>query len=195
MLSLINLLILLLIGALLWPILKELFSKDYGTYLIVAFLITVLVFFLIRLPQYTGCIIIVSIWNVLTFPLQPLGLCLVILLIVFLEANRKIEDDPQGKKAQESRKKIKKNLSTALLILLLSSMPVSAEWLGGKIGQTVNVTGRQGILDYVPSSRGLYATTRVLERSLPLLYYPFTICPKPSETNISEHNLLLKSQN
>ncbi|HIK29469.1 MAG: hypothetical protein N3E45_11330 [Oscillatoriaceae bacterium SKW80] len=188
MLSITNLLILLLIGALLWQILKEFFEKNYGTYLIIAFLATVVVFFLVRLPEYTGCIIIVSIWNVLTFPLQPLGLCLVILLVGFLEANRKIEDDPQGKKAQESRKKIKKNLITALLILLISSMPASAEWLGGKIGQTVNVTGRQGIVDYVPSSRGLYATSRVLEKSLPLLYYPFTICPKPSETNISDRN-------
>ncbi len=186
MLSLTSLLILLLLGALLWPVLKDLFEKNYGTYLGIALFATIVVFFLLRLPQYAGCTLMVSIWTILTFPLQPLGLSLVLLLLGLLEASRKIEDDPQGKKAQESRRKLKNRLSTALLILLLASMPASAEWLGKQTGQTANVAGRQGIADYVPSSRGLSATTRVFEETLPLLYHPLTICTKSSERSAGD---------
>ncbi|MBW4497254.1 MAG: hypothetical protein KME26_30190 [Oscillatoria princeps RMCB-10] len=179
--ALISLIILLWLGSFLVPVVKNLFQKDYGTYLGAAIALLIVVFFLLRLPSYSSCTIITTLWVILTFPLRPLGLALVILLQAGLEGTKKLEDDKEGKKAQASRKSVADRVMVALVFLLLSSAPVSADWLAGRLGQDSPIRTGQGFVDYVPSIEGLTATTRVLKTALPALYNPINVCPAPPE--------------
>lgn len=180
MLTLTNLLILLVLGAFLIPIIKQLFEKDYGTYLGAVFVLTVLLFFFLNLPRYANCGLALSVWLVLTFPLRPLGLCLVLILITWLEGMRKIEDD---KKARESRKKMTDRLMAVLVILVVASTPAAARWLAERTGQDIRISTSSAFASYVPSVQGLSATTRILEGLLYPLYNPFKFCPNPPDSS------------
>ncbi len=170
MLTLTNLLILLLLGAFLIPVLRQVFTKDYGTYLGAVFVLTVLLFFFLNLPRYVNCGLAVSIWLVLTFPLRPLGLCLVLILVTWLEGMKKLEDD------KKTRKKMTDRLMAILVILALSSTPAAARWFAEKTGQEIYLVTSSTFANYVPSVQGLAATTRVLEGLLYPVYYPFRFC-------------------
>ncbi len=176
--TLISFIILLWLGSFLVPVIKNLFQKDYGSYLGTAIALLIVVFFVLRLPSYGNCTIITTLWVILTFPLKPLGLVLVILLQALKEGMRKLEDDKDGKKAQESRKKLTERVMVALVFLLLSSAPVSADWLADRLGQDAPIRTGQGFVDWVPSIEGLTATNSVLNKALPALY-PVNTCPAP----------------
>lgn len=171
MLNLTNLLILLLLGAFLIPIIRELFlTKNYIDYIRAALILTILVFFLINLPRYINCSLIVSIWLVLTFPLRPLGLCIVLILLTWLLGMKKQEED------KKARQKMTERLMAILVILVLSSTPIAARWFAGITGQDIRIPTISGFANYVPSIQGLSATTRVLENLLYPVYYPFDFC-------------------
>lgn len=173
--TLISFIILLWLGSFLVPVIKNLFQEDYKSYLMVAIGLLLGVFFLLRLPTYSSCTIITTLWVILTFPLKPLGLVLVILLQAWMEGMKKLEDDKEGKKAQHSRKKLTERVMVALVFLLLSSAPVSANWLAGRLGQDAPIRTGQGFVDWVPSIEGLTATNSVLNKALPALY-PVNTC-------------------
>ncbi|WP_017720097.1 hypothetical protein [Kamptonema formosum] len=177
--ALISLIILLWLGSFLVPVIKNLFQKDYGSYLGAAIALLIVVFFVLRLPSYSTCTILTTLWVILTFPLRPLGLVLVILLQALKEGMRKLEDDKEGKKAQDSRKKLTERVMVALVFLLLSSVPVSADWLADRLGQESPIRTGLGFVDYLPRIEGLSATTSVLEKALPVLYNPINVCPPP----------------
>lgn len=171
MLNLTNLLILLLLGAFLIPIIREIFlTKNYIDYIRAALILTILVFFLINLPRYINCSLIVSIWLVLTFPLRPLGLCIVLILLTWLLGMKKQEED------KKARQKMTERLMAILVILVLSSTPIAARWFAGITGQDIRIPTISGFANYVPSIQGLSATTRVLENLLYPVYYPFDFC-------------------
>lgn len=170
MLNLTNLLILLLLGAFLIPIIREIFLTNYIDYIRAALILTILVFFLINLPRYINCSLIVSIWLVLTFPLRPLGLCIVLILLTWLLGMKKQEED------KKARQKMTERLMAILVILVLSSTPIAARWFAGITGQDIRIPTFSGFANYVPSIQGLSATTRVLENLLYPFYYPFDFC-------------------
>lgn len=177
--TLISFIILLWLGSFLVPVIKTLVQKDYASYLRVAIGLLIGIFFVLRLPDYSNCTI-TFIWFILTLPLKPLGLVLVILLQAWMEGMRKLEDDKDGKKAQESRKKLTERVTVALVFLLLSSTPVSASWLAGRLDQDAPIRTGQGFVDWVPSIEGLTATNSVLNKALPALY-PANTCPAQPE--------------
>ena len=147
----------------------------YPNYLAVAVVTVGGIFFLLAVPSFGACASVLSVWLILTFPLKPLGLAIVLLLYAWSEGNRKIEEDTNGNKAKASRKKLKELLGLILLILVVSSSPVTAMWLAKQLGQTpANPT--YGFTDFIPSTSGLSQTTRVIENAFPALYNPFGFC-------------------
>lgn len=174
--SLVSFAIVLVLGAVLIPLLRDIFGKNYSFYLQIAIAIVFLVFFLVQAPQNNPCLIINSIWTILTFPLRPFGLIFVVILLIWREAEKDLCDDKDGGKAKGSRKKIKQMLGMLLVILFIISMPLSSTWLARQLKQSDQVIG-QNFIDYVPSATGLLATTRVIETALPTLYNPFPFCP------------------
>lgn len=173
---LISFVIVLILGSVLVPVLNNIFAKNYSFYLGIAFAVVIFIFFLVRLPDSNPCVLVNSVWTILTFPLRPLGLILVLLLIAWDEAYKKLGDDREGAKARESRKKVARMVIMAILILSIVSAPISSAWLARQFRQNDQILG-SNFIDYVPSATGLLATTRIIERALPTLYNPFTFCP------------------
>lgn len=174
--SLVSFAIVLILGAVLVPLLRDIFGKNYSFYLQIAIAVAILIFFLVRFPYTNPCLLITSIWTILVFPLRPFGLIAVVLLLVWSEAFKELCDDRDGAKAKGSRKKIKQMLGMLLVILFIISMPLSSTWLARQLNQTDQIIG-ENFIDYVPSATGLLATTRVIETALPTLFNPFPFCP------------------
>lgn len=110
-----------LIGTIVWYVFTKFIPRPYLTWLggIIVFAFVILAF----LEPNNATI--GTIWNILSFPLKPLGLSIFLLL----------------SSLKDGVKKVAGNFVLAgVLILLISSMPIVAFWLTGQIERSVNST-------------------------------------------------------
>ncbi len=98
------------VGLLIWYILARVIPKKYLTWFGGVILLLLLVAAFIEPDDDTVGVI----WRILSFPLTPLGAAVVLLASAVSEGVKKVKGNP---------------VAIALAILLISSIPISAQWL------------------------------------------------------------------
>ncbi len=111
----------LLVVLVIYNLLTQWIPKDYFAFLgsALLFILIVLAFFIPNDPFAA------SAWSILSLPIKPFGLVLVLLIMAFSNAIQKISasEDKEYKKREASRRTVKNLSFTALLILWLCSTP------------------------------------------------------------------------
>jgi hypothetical protein len=168
----------LLLGAALVRVLRDFLPKAYPTFLRVAAIVIIFGFFLLSLPGYSGCTLASAFWLILLFPFTPLGLTIVLLVGATWD----------GRQGGDAKKILNNQVLAALIILVLSSTPVVANWLALQTRQGAAVGLGRGIIDYIPSLQGLSASTSVFNSVFQPLYNPINDClaspPPPPPPNV-----------
>lgn len=117
----------LLVVLVIYNLLTQWIPKDSLAFLGSALLVVliVLAFFIPNDPFAS------SAWSILSLPIKPFGLVLVLLIMAFFNAIQKIPpaDDREYKRREASRKTVRNLSATALLILWLCSTPFLVEKL------------------------------------------------------------------
>lgn len=113
-----RLLLWLLVGGILWFIFLRFIPRIYLTWLGGLLLFSLLALAFVDPANST----IGLVWTILSIPLKPLGLAILLLLSALREGTRKV---------------LGNQVLAALLVLLLSSLPIVAYWLTGQAEQSI----------------------------------------------------------